>query len=78
MKSMGYRRCVAIRKPCLKPAHRAARSAWARRYQHYTIPDWCRVIFTDESAMQVGGCRRTWVTRTPSEEMDVDCLAVKT
>jgi len=37
---------VRRQKPVLKPQHIAARLRWARRYQHWTVEDWKRVIWS--------------------------------
>ena len=41
-------------KPVLKSQHKAARLYWARKYQHWTVQDWMRVIWSDESAIVLG------------------------
>ena len=38
----------AIR-PIVLPRNRAARLTWCRRYLRFRIPDWAKVLFTDES-----------------------------
>ena len=45
---------IRRKKPVLKPSHKAARLLWARKYQHWTVEDWKRVIWSDESAIVLG------------------------
>ncbi|KAF8254223.1 hypothetical protein K440DRAFT_608728 [Wilcoxina mikolae CBS 423.85] len=45
---------------------------------HWTVEDWRRVIWTNESTFNIGGARgNIWVTRFPGEEYDKDCLVPK-
>ena len=62
MIDMGYRRCIARRKPFIKNATKAKRLEWALRYKDWNKVDWGRVIWTDKSAMQNGGQRDIYVT----------------
>ena len=45
---------IRRQKPVLKSQHKAARLYWARKYQHWTVQDWMRVIWSDESAIVLG------------------------
>jgi len=45
---------VRRQKPVLKPSHKAARLRWARKYQNWTVEDWKKVIWSDESAIVLG------------------------
>lgn len=47
--SSGLSGKVKQKKPKLAPRHVRARIEFARRHQHWTIDDWKRVIFSDES-----------------------------
>lgn len=44
---------IARRKPYLTQAHRKKRLEWAKKYAHWTVEDWSRVIFSDESNIEV-------------------------
>lgn len=61
LNNSGFRRCVAVSKPFLSEAHKAKRLRWALEHQDWDIEDWYRVIWTDESAMRIGGPQRLWV-----------------
>ena len=45
---------IRRQKPLLKPSHKAARLRWARKYQHWTVEDWKKVIWSDESSIVLG------------------------
>ena len=38
-----------VRKPLLKPHHKAARFKWAKEHQHWTVKEWRTVLFSDET-----------------------------
>ena len=52
LKKRGYTRCKALRKPPLSDEHRRVRLAWALEHVNWTIEQWNRILWTDE----------TWVT----------------
>ena len=53
-------------KPNLTPAMKEARLAFAVKYKDWTIEDWKRVIWTDETSVVLGQQRGNhWVWRTP-------------
>ena len=45
---------IRHRKPFLKPCHKAARLHWARKYANWTVEDWIKVIWSDESSIVLG------------------------
>jgi len=73
---LGYRARVAAIKPFLNPSHIAKRLEFALSHQHWTVEEWKRVIWTDESSFQIGqNSRRTIVWRRKSEKYNSNCLA---
>ena len=74
LKKEGFRRCVAYPKPWLTQRQRQERLAFAHRVSSWTIEDWLKVIWTDESAMHRGGHQRVFVTRRPHERYHPHCL----
>lgn len=54
LKEIGLYSRIRRQKPVLKPSHKAARLRWARKYQHWTVEDWKRVIWSDESSIVLG------------------------
>jgi Transposase len=62
---------VAVEKPGLRPENMKARLAWAQRYKDWTVDDWKRVIWSDESSIWIGvNPRRRWVIRPPGERLN--------
>ena len=63
LRGIGFRAIVKKRKPALKLAHRQARLKFAKRYADFTVEDWKRVIWSDETKINrfgSDGCRWTW------------------
>ena len=80
------RRLISLNLPAMKPRNkplldegqRRRRLAFAMRYRHWTPRDWRRVIFSDETWMELFGHQgKRFVRRRPGEEMLPECL-VKT
>ncbi|CAF4073853.1 unnamed protein product [Rotaria sp. Silwood2] len=53
LKNLGYEYAVKIKKPWLTVKHKKDRVKWCKQYQHWTIHDWRKVIFSDESTFYV-------------------------
>jgi transposase len=69
LKETGKNGRVRRRKPYLREANREARLRWALDHLHWTIDDWMKVVFSDESGFHVwqeGGKLYCW--RRPGEE----------
>lgn len=68
-------RCVkTTKKPGLTAAIMEARFQWALQYKDWTVEDWKKVIWTDETSVCLGQRRgkvRIW--RTPSERYHKTC-----
>ncbi|CAK9806963.1 Transposable element Tc1 transposase [Anthophora quadrimaculata] len=65
---------VAIRKPLLRPINKKKRLQWARRHESWTIEDWKKVLWTDESKFEIfGSKRRVFVRRSNKEKMLEQC-----
>jgi transposase len=66
---------MSVRKPFLTDKHVARRLEFARKHKDWTVEQWRKVIWTDESTFEVGKNprhRRVW--REPSEKYNKDCL----
>ncbi|CAF3456439.1 unnamed protein product [Rotaria sp. Silwood2] len=64
-----------ISKPYLKKIHKAKRIAWCKKFQSYTIEDWRRVTFSDESTYYVFKRKnKMMVSRAKSEKLAPDCV----
>lgn len=62
---------IAAEKPGLSDEIVASRLRWALRYKDWTIEDWKKVIWSDESSIWVGvNPRRQWVIRPPGERLN--------
>jgi hypothetical protein len=56
---------VATEKPGLSSQNVAKRLAWAERYKDWTIDEWKKVIWSDESSIWIGvNPRRQWVIQS--------------
>ena len=53
LNSAGLRGCVAVKKPLLRPAKIKSRLEFARRHKHWTVQQWDKVLWSDESAFQL-------------------------
>jgi hypothetical protein len=66
LKDSGLRAAPKVKKPLLTKRHRRLRLQFAKRYQHWTVDDWKRVIFSDETKVnRLGSDGRKWVWRVP-------------
>src|SRR5437762_4641497 len=74
LKSTGMNHRIQRKRPFLTHPQKRARLAFAKKFIHWTIEDWKRVIFTDEMGMQTGAnVGQVWVWRYPEEEYEGDC-----
>ena len=74
LKKQGFRKVKRTTKPGLDKRQRQARYQWALKFKGWTLEDWKRVCFSDETSIQVGhrrGGDRVW--RKPSERDDKTC-----
>ena len=55
LRSEGYFACNKRKKPLLSVAHRKARVDFAKTYVSWTVEDWKRVIFSDETKVNIYG-----------------------
>lgn len=51
--SVGLHGRIARRKPRLTENHKKMRLLWAKKYRHWTIDDWAKVMWSDESNIEV-------------------------
>ncbi|GBC22304.1 IS630 family transposase [Rhizophagus irregularis DAOM 181602=DAOM 197198] len=72
---MGYNSCAALRKPCVSECNRKIRLNWARERRLWTINDWKKIVWSDESRFtmfQNDGKIRVW--RLQKEKYDINYL----
>ena len=62
---------IAAEKPGLRPENIAAWLEWANKYKDWTVEDWKRVIWSDESSVWVDvSPRRQWFIRPKGERLN--------
>ena len=54
LKKQGFRKVKRTTKPGLDKRQRQARYQWALKFKGWTLEDWKRVCFSDETSIQVG------------------------
>uniref|UniRef100_A0AAR2K6C9 Transposase Tc1-like domain-containing protein n=1 Tax=Pygocentrus nattereri TaxID=42514 RepID=A0AAR2K6C9_PYGNA len=76
LKEMGFQYRKAKRKPSLTPKQKRTRLQWAKERQSWTVDDWMKVIFSDESRICIGqgDDAETFVWCRSSEIYEEDCL----
>lgn len=60
---------VAVKKPLLTTAMRKKRMAWCIERKLWNLTDWSKIIFTDESKIELFPRRRQYVRRGQGEEL---------
>ena len=53
---------------------RQQRLAWAKQFKDWKSEDWARVIFTDESTVEILQDRAQFVRRKKNQEFLPDCI----
>uniref|UniRef100_A0A3B5PUG8 Transposase Tc1-like domain-containing protein n=1 Tax=Xiphophorus maculatus TaxID=8083 RepID=A0A3B5PUG8_XIPMA len=66
LKEMGFQYRKAKRKPALTPKHKRTRLQWAKERQSWTVDDWMKVVFSDESRICIGQGDDAGTFPTPS------------
>ena len=70
LKEAGLKAVVKQAKPRLLPRHIRARLDFALRYQHWTVEDWKRVVWSDETKInRLGSDGREWVWKEPGHAL---------
>jgi transposase len=68
LKEAGLKAIVKKKKPRLLPRHIRQRLDFALRHQHWTVEDWKRVIWSDETKInRLGSDGRKWAWKGPGE-----------
>jgi len=55
IRSMGFTSKKKVKKPLLSKKHQQTRLEWAKAHQHWTVDDWRRVVWSDETKINVWG-----------------------
>ena len=68
--SEGLKSAPKVKKPLLKSSHRRARLDFALKYQYWTVDDWKRVLWSDETKInKFGSDGRQWVWKRRGEPL---------
>src|SRR5579863_9446168 len=68
LKEAGLKSFPKAKKPLLTKRHIRQRLAFARKYQHWTVEDWKRVIWSDETKInRLGSDGRKWAWKKAGE-----------
>ena len=73
--NLEYSKRMAVKKPFINEKHRKDRLRFAREHKDWTLDQWRKVIWTDESSIEIGkdvGARKAW--RKPHEKYLKACL----
>jgi len=75
LRKLGYEYAVKIKKPWLTAKHKKARVEWCKQHQHWTVYDWRKVIFSDESTFYVLKRKnQVKIWRTDDERLLPECV----
>jgi Transposase len=66
LKVAGMKAVVKKKRPLLKKRHKLDHFAFAVKHKHWTVEDWKRVIWSDETKInRLGSDGRKWVQKEP-------------
>ncbi|KAF6802683.1 hypothetical protein CPLU01_16146, partial [Colletotrichum plurivorum] len=74
LRRLGFKRCIARRKPPINEQTRQRRLAWAQEHRYWTIDQWRSILWSDETWITGGHHRKQYVTRRLGEEWDPTCV----
>src|ERR1700736_6976174 len=75
LNEVGIKKHIAVTKPFLTPEHMRKRLEWAIARMEWTEADWNKVIWSDESSVEIGrDTKPRWVFRRQGERYHPDCL----
>ncbi|EFN72297.1 Transposable element Tcb2 transposase, partial [Camponotus floridanus] len=58
LRDYGLKGCIAARKPLLRKQNKVKRLQWAKKHKNWSINQWKKVLFTDESKFEIFGGKR--------------------
>ena len=64
----GLRSRVAVKKPLLRAVNAQKRLAWAQKHLNWTAQDWSKVLWTDESSIELLGSKKRHIVRRRDDE----------
>lgn len=74
LRNAGFSRRVARRKPPISEKNRRARLAWAIEHVGWTMEQWKKILWSDETWVNGDRHTKTYVTRRAGEEWDPTCI----
>lgn len=75
LREKGLKGCVAARKPLLRKQNKLKRYQWGNKHKNWSVEQWLKVLFTDESKFEIfGSKRRQYVRRLVGERMTNQCV----
>lgn len=75
LRDYGLKGCIAAKKPLLRKQNKVKRLNWAKKHKDWTVEQWSKVLFTDESKFEIfSGRRRQYVRRLVGERMIGQCV----
>ena len=78
IKDLGYKSCRSAKKPLISEKNRKKRLEFYKAHKNFSVQDWGRIIWTDESRFKLfnpDGKLRVW--RESNQRLNPDCI-VKT
>ncbi len=73
--SVGLKNCIPRKNPYLQARHIKKRLDWAIQRKYWGIEEWNRVIWTDESSVEIGkNSHQVRIWRYTGEEWDLSCV----
>ena len=71
LREFGMQPVVKRKRPLLKARHRRERLQWAERCKEFTLEDWKRIVWTDETKInRLGSDGRKWVWKDIGEPLN--------
>lgn len=71
LKDLGLKSGAKHKKPMLTKKHIAAHLKWAKVHEGWTLENWKRVIWSDETKInRIGSDGRKWIWKRPEEKLN--------
>src|SRR3954454_13678105 len=71
LKDTGLKAVVKKKRPFLSKKHRRERMDFALAHQYWTVEDWKRIVWSDETKInRLGSDGRKWVWKKPGEDLN--------